>query len=536
MTIYQGDVRDVLPSLPADSVDCIVTSPPYWGLRDYGTATWVGGDEACDHQYAKGGRNPETAGKQLTNKGTTFSQYEHDCRKCGATRVDSQLGIERTPEEYVANMVAVFRELRRVLKPSGTCWLNLGDSYAGSWGANGRGEGTNAPRPDLEAKHGTNAPNRNPPGLKPKDLVGIPWRVAFALQADGWVLRSDVVWAKSNPMPESVTDRPTKSHEMVFLLTKAKWVGPSRGRFADISDSDARWLAMFLDTEGSIVVKRVQRGARRWYGSQIVFSSTSAELVETARNIVGQGTVLRREGTNAPMFYYQLSNQAARDLLHRVYPFLIVKRSQAAIGVVLQDRLATKGKKRPGGFRAVEDDAWLERAWETNKSLNHFGTPDLSWVPAVKYGKWEPARYYFDADAVREQAIRPGDVQTFGGSKARDGEPIPADDPRYRNGSEQWGRTIISGLNGRNIRSVWTIATRPYPGAHFAVFPPELPERCIKAGSPVGGVILDPFAGSGTVGMVANRLSRRAILIDLNADYLKQQLKRNAQTPLGLAG
>ena len=158
LTVYGGDVRDVLPTLAADSVDCIVTSPPYWGLRDYGS--------------------------------------------------DGQLGLERTPEEYVANMVAVFRELRRVLKPSGTCWLNLGDSYTRNRRDASRvTTGLNPKHGKLGAlPDGTNRPavrKSDATGLKPKDLVGIPWRVAFALQADGWYLRSDIIWAKPNPMPES---------------------------------------------------------------------------------------------------------------------------------------------------------------------------------------------------------------------------------------------------------------------------------------------------------------------------------------------
>jgi DNA modification methylase len=390
LTVYGGDCRAVLASMPADSVDCVVTSPPYWGLRDYGS--------------------------------------------------DGQLGLERTPEEYVANMVAVFAEVRRVLKSSGTCWLNLGDSYNSS-PSNQNGQ----PR---EGFHGGDVSawsqgrqKRDVPGLKPKDLVGIPWRVAFALQADGWYLRSDVIWSKPNPMPESVTDRPTKSHEYLFLLTKA-------------------------------------------------------------------------------------------------------------------------------------------------------------------------SRYYFDADAVRESPT----AQSVEWNKYR--HPRNGDSPHASHGSSKGEGRIQTDPAGRNIRSVWNIATRPYPGAHFAVFPPELPERCIKAGSsekgvcpecgapwdrvverasPLGrakagtyeaeaygsnphserrgpkqnfgsgsrlstlawlpscdcrntggqyadngphtavpAVVLDPFAGSGTVGVVANRLSRRAILIDLNPEYLKQQMTRNAQTPLGL--
>lgn len=318
LSIYEGDCRDVLRELPADSVDCVVTSPPYWGLRDYG--------------------------------------------------VDAQIGLEATPEEYVAKMMAVFREVRRVLKPTGTVWLNLGDSYT-------RAQTNNVPQSKWQkvefpehAKAGSSdgavgraaRPGNRAGGLKDKDLVGIPWRVAFALQADGWYLRSDIIWSKPNPMPESVTDRPTKSHEYLFLLTKS-------------------------------------------------------------------------------------------------------------------------------------------------------------------------ARYYFDADAVAEvSTYGPDSGQKEAAKGSFAGKWADPSDGHRNDGAFRAIRPT------RNIRSVWTIATRPYPGAHFAVFPPELPERCIKAGSPAEGVVLDPFGGSGTVGMVANRLSRRAILIDLNSEYLRQQMQRNAQTPLGL--
>lgn len=573
LTILAGDCRTVLTEIPDDSVDCVVTSPPYWGLRDYGT--------------------------------------------------EGQLGLERTPEEYVANMVNVFREVRRVLKPSGTCWLNLGSSFASSGGERaygssdggvGRGPGarryraasggsdpSQSPSPerapsydtddtapedspgpgsaysdlcdgclgDSPSRHPDSADNEGQPSVasspdgtgrdseprdseqaspdallpdalasttpqsspplpascshcdrcgaclsvlrsswpdaracarkswlnyttfKPKDLVPIPWMVAMALQQDGWYLRRDVIWSKPNPMPESVTDRPTSSHEYLFLLTKS-------------------------------------------------------------------------------------------------------------------------------------------------------------------------ARYYFDADAVREPNVSPEQAE----HNAKYAKVYDAHSANVELGAKQPGNVGSLGIHsrpgqgGRNIRSVWTIATRPYSGAHFAVFPPELPERCIKAGSSEKGVcpecgapwervversgmldmsrtqarrakeladaagltpdhiaairsvgvtdagkarvtqdgtgknteevqrladeakdalggyyreflldrgqttgwqprcschlsaadvdgawalertrpavVLDPFGGSGTVGMVANRLSRRAILIDLNPDYLKQQMRRNAQTPLGL--
>lgn len=319
LTVYGGDCRDVLPTLPDASVHMVCTSPPYWGLRDYGT--------------------------------------------------DGQLGLEATPEEYVANLVAVFREVRRVLRDDGTVWLNLGDSYVsnGWWPGAPSSQNGSISRSDKRREMGGRGIT-SAPGLKAKDLVGIPWRVAFALQADGWYLRSDIIWAKPNPMPESVTDRPTKAHEYLFLLSKSA----------------------------------------RYYFDQEAVRETANAVWNPAKVWAG-----RMNGT-------------APEIGH---------------GVEL-DRQRTRG----------------------------FGT--------------------FHADEDR---------------------------------------------TARNLRSVWTIATRPYPGAHFAVFPPELPERCIKAGCPENGVVLDPFAGSGTVGMVANRLSRRAILIDLNPEYLRQQMRRNAQTPLGLA-
>lgn len=165
--IINGDVLDGLRSLPDCSVQCVVTSPPYWGLRDYG--------------------------------------------------VEGQIGLEPTPDEYVERMVEVFREVWRVLRDDGTVWLNLGDSYAS---ARARGRRNAAGGGSLEDGKRDARPNRLVSGLREKNLVGIPWRVAFALQADGWCLRSDIIWSKPNPMPESVTDRPTKSHEYVFLLTK----------------------------------------------------------------------------------------------------------------------------------------------------------------------------------------------------------------------------------------------------------------------------------------------------------------------------
>lgn len=219
--LLQGNAIDRLRTLDSESVDCCVTSPPYYGLRDYGTAEWLGGDPNCDHfgealqsnKCTLGGRKPEdTLGDKRAKSGMSFKTT---CKKCGAIRIDDQIGLEETPEEYISKLVEVFAEVRRVLKDDGTLWVNIADSYSGG----GRGCDT----PKQRSNAGTVGMPKSvvPSGCKQKDLIGIPWMLAFALRADGWYLRQEIVWAKPNPMPESVTDRCTKSHESIFLLAKS---------------------------------------------------------------------------------------------------------------------------------------------------------------------------------------------------------------------------------------------------------------------------------------------------------------------------
>lgn len=219
-----GDALTVLKTLPAESVQICVTSPPYFGLRDYGTGTWTGGDANCDHVVGELRRGVNLANSVVSTRGgakkiaeTPNIQARALCPKCGATRVDSQIGHEETPQAYVEKLVAVFREVRRVLRDDGVLWLNLGDSYAndGKWGGSSGGK-------HVEALHGNTGigRGRKTTGLKSKDLIMIPQRVAMALQNDGWFLRSQIPWLKRCVMPESVTDRPTTSLEYVFLLTK----------------------------------------------------------------------------------------------------------------------------------------------------------------------------------------------------------------------------------------------------------------------------------------------------------------------------
>jgi len=373
----QGDVLDKLAELPDKSVHCIVTSPPYWGLRSY------------------------------LHKDDPLKAFE--------------IGCEKTPEEYVAKMVAVFREAKRVLRDDGVCFLNLGDSYAGS-GVHAEHHAN--PGKSQSATRGCLSGVPITPGLKPKDLCGIPWRVALALQADGWYLRSDIIWFKRNPMPESVTDRPTKAHEYIFLLTKSQ-------------------------------------------------------------------------------------------------------------------------------------------------------------------------RYFYDAEAVKEESGEQTGMAADFKRETKD-HVIPKQSAKqHRVEREQTKNT-----GRRNLRSVWDITTKGYLGAHFATFPPELPERCIKAGTSEKGVcskcgagwvrvverekhptrdmeqqrekakergvlggkvqgpegmiditktlgwspackcntdtipatVLDCFGGSGTTGEVAERLGRNAILIELNPKYIPLIQKRTHHT------
>jgi DNA modification methylase len=302
--IHCGDALTVLRALPDTSVNCCITSPPYYGLRDYGCA--------------------------------------------------GQIGLESTPAEYIARLVDVFREVRRVLRDDGTIWINVGDSYNAA-GRNGHGtregckQGTNRASAD-----GSDHSRPSVADLKPKDLIGIPWMLAFALRDDGWYLRQDIIWHKPNPMPESVKDRCTKAHEYVFMLSKSQ---------------------------------------KYWFDADAIAEESAA-------------------------------NQVAHN---------------------------------------------------------------------VRYAR----EYEAHTANVALGSSQPGNVGNVGiHARARtDGK--------------------------RNKRSVWTMATRPTPEAHFATFPIELPETCLRAGCPEGGTVLDPFAGAGTTGLACLKNGRNFVGIELNAEYVR---------------
>lgn len=327
----EGNCLETLKTLPDESINCCVTSPPYYNLRDYG--------------------------------------------------IEGQLGQEDSPEAYVQNLVNVFREVKRVLRNDGTLWINLGDSYAGS----GKGCNTDGTphKNSLTSLSGTNKgcvtgtfkiQKAKSIGAKPKDLLGIPWLVAFALRADGWYLRQEIIWSKKNGLPESVKDRPTRSHEQIFLLSKS--------------------LKYFYDYE------------------EIKEPITDPSAIKILQKIEDKKSTDLCQGK---------TRDSALDIG----------------GKLFESSMGGGGTSFPG----------------------HSG--------------------YFTKD----------------------------------------GKCLIKPT--RNKRSVWHLATKPFRGAHFAVFPPALIEPCILAGCPIGGTILDPFGGSGTTGLVSVNNNRNAILCDLNPSYIE---------------
>ncbi len=288
--ILQGDCRERLKELPDQSIHCCVSSPPYFGLRDYGTATWEGGDDSCDHKKPSQPRNGRPLG--TFHGGTDDGNAARDavfkdvCGKCGAARIDRQMGLEATPDEFVAGMVAVFAEVRRVLRDDGTLWLNIGDSYAsiaGGYSETGSRGASAVIGAKTQSAVRKGACRKPPEGLKPKDLIGIPWMLAFALRADGWYLRQDIIWSKPNPMPESVRDRCTKAHEYLFLLSKSP-----RYHF------DAEAIAEPVSPSS---IARWSQNIEAQAGSERVPGKTNGTMKAVGRKNVSPGAIMAAEPT-----------------------------------------------------------------------------------------------------------------------------------------------------------------------------------------------------------------------------------------------
>ena len=351
--IITADALQGLKALPDGMADTCVTSPPYYGLRDYNTAKWEGGDLDCNHTMPEREHDPKQT-KGLIGNSHVSRYNKKTCHKCGAVRIDDQIGLEQTPEGYIEKLVTVFREVKRVLRDDGTLWVNIGDSYCSpATGSKSQGSSTldGGKKSQIEA---SKRPDKNPnKDIKAKDLIGIPWTLAFALRADGWYLRQDIIWHKPNPMPESVIDRCTKSHEYIFLLSKSR-------------------------------------------------------------------------------------------------------------------------------------------------------------------------KYYFDSCAIREPATNPPTARNRGLNNPN--TVLPNNSRRLSPGERAYNAD-----GARNKRDVWSVNTKPYSGAHFAAFPPNLIRPCILAGSRKGGTVLDPFFGSGTTGQVAIEEGRKFVGIEINPDFVRlaeQRIRR----------
>lgn len=265
VTIYIGDARERLQELPDGSVHTCISSPPYFGLRDYGTSSYVGGDPDCQHRLGNQVSDGKAPGR--LESGVRPGCDASHCTVCGAERIDSQIGLEPTPEEFVAALVELFREVRRVLRDDGTLWLNLGDSYNAA-GRTGHGARIGYKQNTNKAsKRGADQYRPTADNLKPKDLIGIPWMVAFALRADGWYLRQDIIWHKRNGMPESVADRCTKAHEYIFLLSKQPAYYFDAGAIAeDVTCDRVRGPALhgdLMSTNGNGGLSRRAAGTKR---------------------------------------------------------------------------------------------------------------------------------------------------------------------------------------------------------------------------------------------------------------------------------
>ena len=269
--ILFGDCRESLKTIATSDTKArmCVTSPPYYGLRDYGTATWIGGDPNCNHRRDTKVK-PENCNTGHKNHdqmaGVGDAIYKTVCPKCGAIRQDSQIGLEQTPEDYVKEMVKVFSLVRDCLTDDGTLWLNIGDSYY-----NYRSDG-NYPKQTV-SKTRQDLPQSTPvrgnklEGLKQKDLIGIPWMLAFALRADGWYLRQDIIWHKPNPMPESVKDRCTKAHEYIFLLSKSKIIITTMKQLKNPQKIGEQEIAQMVSTT-ILVVKPPHSGLTKSYSTK----------------------------------------------------------------------------------------------------------------------------------------------------------------------------------------------------------------------------------------------------------------------------
>ena len=455
--ILQGNSLEVLKQIPDNSIDCCVTSPPYYGLRDYGTAKWEGGDENCNHLQVNDIRENV---KQVTNKGTNQIGYKTICNMCGAIRIDYQIGLEETPEEYVLKMVEIFREVKRVLKDDGILWLNLGDTYSAhkdcksvsdSLRVGGKSETANII--EKGKSNSRNSKMLKSIGLKNKDLIGIPWMVAFTLRTDGWYLRQDIIWHKPNPMPESVTDRCTKSHEYIFLMSKSqKYYYDNEAIKEPISNSS---------------IARLMQDVENQKGSDRVPGKTKGNMKACRPNGVTRNRLL---------------NYNSKENFFR--PKEKIEGFKKESDIPLPD-----GKRNKRSVWTVNTHSYSEA---------HFATfPEELISPCIKAGcpKFICKKCGKAREPIRVAEKIPEFCKTY-----LDGE---------KNDKKQCGSLI-----GWVTNSKYEEWRKNNPVIY------ELSDCGCNAGWE-SGIVIDPFMGAGTTGLVSLKEDCNYVGIELNPEYIK---------------
>lgn len=503
----EGNSLEKLKLLPDNSIDCCVTSPPYYGLRDYGTATWVGGDKDCDHSKSFDIDKDLSGCKNGQENGYAAKRTEKvQCKKCGATRKDDQIGIEQTPQEYVQKLVALFEEVRRVLKPTGTLWLNLGDSYAGGGGASGH----TAETKNLGAKtqkYGAVKSGGKTYGLKPKDLIGIPWMVAFALRDAGWYLRSSIIWNKPNPMPESVTDRPSKAHEDIFLFSKSRqYYYDAVAIRTNPTEATIQRMSQQIETQkGSSRVPGKTNGPMKAVGPGKNVRPGVDTKGGNQGNKKGIPALPDRDGSGTPYANMTKEEQQANGAN---------KKSVWSV----EDNLSTwkwmfanfpKELVQPIYDQYMEDSFNNTDIWSVSTKPfkeSHFATfPEDLVVDMIKAGTSE---YGCCAGCGKpyERITKPAfEVSHTGATESAYDEKSTAGRlAKLRQAAREQGMEY----SGQKITTSW-----------------ERTCKC-ETNEIVPAIVLDPFDGARTTRIVARKLGRDGIGIELNPDYIKIGDKR----------
>lgn len=532
--LFQGDVISVLKRLPSKIVQCVTTSPPYWGLRDYGTAEWNGGNSDCDHRHQRGGEGTASA-VQSSNSGSQLISYVGNCKKCGATRTDQQLGSEKLhdclgwatgdmcKECFICHMVLVFREVRRVLRDDGTIWLNIGDTYGGGGNTMGDGVGGDSGKNKLlkEQYDGMKGANTS---LAPGNLCMIPFRLALALQANGWVLRQDIIWKKPSPMPESVTNRCCKSHEYILLLTKGRdyyfdheAIKEKASGYKNLQEVQTEVL------EGPILQEQSAKG--RTDGEvQILYGDCEKGLGQEVQQNTksqenGKEILLLREGAENKA---GLSKDTQTDA--RTKGSLPISnagsRKETEVQITPKEvRSEYQGENCKSGDRQAILENRKGPICKTKSSNQEKTSIDGNGLHTDK------GSMVVDQEKIQEQvcilqesvqAVRDGSRNasiegrvTYSGEcgsilqnmQCKEGEQ---DSPLTRNKRSVWSvddeqalfqwmqendpeqlREFLS--QSTNKTDVWKVSSQAYSGAHFATFPYRLIEPCILAGSSAYG-------------------------------------------------